>query len=496
MKRLWLLVFLVFVLLSAPLVAAARGPVFPDIGHRLPTIQFTDLVGKEHSLDWSSSERSTTIILFFEPRCADCFREMVFFDSVSRLAEGLNLEVFAIEGTGREPKELAGILAKIMSIFQLPPYIVVPDPSYELSTLFNVKRVPSTFLVERHGVVISRKEGFDDRHAVDLARKIERLLDVDKGKFSPALASLGVTGDQTEAYETAEQENRRAKDTHAFGTAPLTVGTKVEPFDYEDVTVGPRKWAPSEGEKKATVVFFWGSLCQPCIREMAYLEKLRTAAGPDALEVIAIEGTGLDIMRVNKEIANYKKFSFPISYPVAIDPEGKTGQHFGVKGTLPQTFLLGSDGEVLYHTDEFVEGGELRLAARIEAAMGLEEASLMAKVAQRQSSDEESSAGKPMPVPEDPAIRSEEFTARLVLAETLYRKWQYAAAVPHYLRCVELDSKSVLVKERLAQIYERQGELALAVEERQKILELEPGHLEATKSSEKLKKSLKQATTP
>lgn len=94
------------------------------------------------------------MIVFFGSRGADSFREFVFFDSVCRLARGLNLKVFAVEGNGQKPQEVKASISRFVDIFQEPAFTVVPDPSYALSTLLNVQRLPSTLLMETHGVVI------------------------------------------------------------------------------------------------------------------------------------------------------------------------------------------------------------------------------------------------------------------------------------------------------------------------------------------------------
>jgi len=47
----------------------------------------------------------------------------------------------------------------------------------------------------------------------------------------------------------------------------------------------------------------------------------------------------------------------------------------------------------------------------------------------------------------------------------------------------------VAVRERLGEIFQRQGELELALEQWEKVLQLEPGNTEAALRAEKLRKS-------
>lgn len=254
MTRTFLAALALLVLLR-PAEGSGQKMVTPNLGHHLPPLQIQDLAGITHRIDWTSPEPKAIVLLFFEPRGADSFRELVFFDSVSRLARGLNLEVFAVEGSGQKPQEVEASLSRFVYIFQKPAFTVVPDPSYALSTLLNVQRMPSTFLMETHGVVIGRKEDFDNLHAIDLARKIERLLAVKEGKFSPALAALGISNQEELAFERALEERRSAEDSGARYSNLLTAGAKVAPFEFLDIAGTRGTWSPAGREGKATVVF-------------------------------------------------------------------------------------------------------------------------------------------------------------------------------------------------------------------------------------------------
>jgi len=251
---------LAFLFLLTPPEGSCQEMAAPNLGHRLPALQFQDLAGMTHHIGWANPEPKAIVLLFFEPRSADSFRELVFFDTVCRLARGLNLEVFAIEGSGQKPQEVKAAISRFVNIFQAPAFTVVPDPTYALSTLLNVQRLPSTFLMETHGVVIGRKEGFDNLHAIDLARKMERLLVVKEGKFSPALAALGISSQEELAFERALEERRSAENSGALHSKLLTAGAKVAPFEFVDIAGAPwagrgkRRWS-SSGAPSASPAF-------------------------------------------------------------------------------------------------------------------------------------------------------------------------------------------------------------------------------------------------
>jgi peroxiredoxin len=92
-------------------------------------------------------------------------------------------------------------------------------------------------------------------------------------------------------------------------------------------------------EGKATVLSFWASWCEPCIKELPALERLHSILAPRGGRVVSI---GIDDSRENlaKVVSNQG-----ITFPVLLDESGLAKQRYQVKG-VPETFLLNSSNRI------------------------------------------------------------------------------------------------------------------------------------------------------
>ena len=174
---------------------------FPAVGNHLPVLELTDLKGNVHHLEWNLPPPKAAIIFFFDPRCADCLKEMVFLDHLFRRAEDFGLEAYAVEGSGLTASGSREAMQRYRQFYGEQAFPIIPDPDYKLSALFGIQRLPSTFILERHGVVLGRDESFEDWTAVDLTRRTEKLLKVEEGLFSFALRELGIDAEAEKGVE-------------------------------------------------------------------------------------------------------------------------------------------------------------------------------------------------------------------------------------------------------------------------------------------------------
>jgi peroxiredoxin len=116
----------------------------------------------------------------------------------------------------------------------------------------------------------------------------------------------------------------------------------------------------SELKGKPIVLNFWGSFCEPCVREMPLISAMSEEYKEQDLVVI---GVNLDEPKV---VVNSFLRNNPVNYPILLDPNGKVRDRFEVV-SYPTTFFINRDGEI---DDIYV--GELEqatLRTRIEQVL-------------------------------------------------------------------------------------------------------------------------------
>jgi thiol-disulfide isomerase/thioredoxin len=112
---------------------------------------------------------------------------------------------------------------------------------------------------------------------------------------------------------------------------------------------------------RGKVVFldFWASWCVPCLESLPAYEQMRSELDSDAFEIIAINvdeftEDGLDFLKKH-----------PVSYPVLADPDGEIGIPYSIR-TLPHSFLLNREGQIVASYRSFRTGDEQKLMKDIK----------------------------------------------------------------------------------------------------------------------------------
>lgn len=91
---------------------------------------------------------------------------------------------------------------------------------------------------------------------------------------------------------------------------------------------------------KIVMLNFWASWCVPCREEMPAMEKLYQEFKDKNFVILAVA-----VKDRKQDAVDFVK-ELKLTYPVALDPEGKVGQEYGAWG-LPATYLIGPKGEGL-----------------------------------------------------------------------------------------------------------------------------------------------------
>lgn len=447
-----------------------------------------DLGGAARTVTWGESSPPVTIVFFFDPQSPDSLLEMNFLDALYQRAHDFGLAAYAVEARGRQPAEVTRSLERYYAIYRTPAFPLLPDPAYRAGRTYGAERVPVTFVMESHGVILNRIEGFGPRGAVAIVRRVEQILQRERGYFSPALRESGIS-------ETEEQE-AEARRTAAVAARPgatvaraLGVGDHAPEFEFSDSTGRSGRWvwsaAPAQGPR---ILVFFGGLSLESIEALTWLDALARRGRDIGLEVLAVEAAGMDAAGVSEALEKYRRYNPDPSFPVVPDPGGELGRVFGPWERLPQTYLLAGNGEVVYRAEGFSEAEGEAVTNKVERAYLL--------------------AGRPFPRvrPEGavraPAIVEEEapsvrrrqslddrYRSAIVQGDAAFITWEFDIALSHYLAALEAQPKDVHALVRVAQLYERRGESGPALEYWQRVLAAWPDHAEAASRVRELRQA-------
>lgn len=135
--------------------------------------------------------------------------------------------------------------------------------------------------------------------------------------------------------------------------APTAIGKQVA-----DVTVrmadGKAVQLSQLYKDRTLVVVFWATWCLPCKLEMSELPSLRNEFSEDKVAFL-----GINVDKSEQTATAFLK-KHPQPVPVAFEPDGKLRAILGDSTLIPQTFIIGSDGEV---KDALVGWGTGRIEA-------------------------------------------------------------------------------------------------------------------------------------
>lgn len=224
------------------------------------------------------------------------------------------------------------------------------------------------------------------------------------------------------------------------------------------------------------IAFFWSGAAADAAADLAFFEKLRGRKGGKYLEIIAVEATGIGADLVTAVLADRGGPSVRAIRLVA-DPQRHLAGLFGAGEPLPQTFLIGTRGDVLYRADGLGPGVRQGLVEKITRAGRL--AGLGLPLSPDEVPRPAAADGSEAPSVARRLERDKELRFNLSRGDYFFSNGQYAQALVHYERYLELDPGYLHAVVRLAQGHDLLGNPARAREQWERVLAISPSHAEA-----------------
>jgi len=461
-------------LTAAPAVRAAA----PGVGSYAPPLELVDLGGKARSVTWGEGSPAATIVFFFDPQASGCLLEMSFLDALYNAGHDFGLAVYAVEARGRQPAEVTRSLERYCRVYRDPAFPLLADPAYRAGRTYGAERVPVAFIMESHGVILNRVEGYSFSDAVAIARRAEQLLWREKGSFSPVLRESGITEE-----EETKIEARIAAVVAARSNAPasraLGAGDRVPEFAFTDLAGRSGSWGWTDASPRVMrIVAFFGGLSRESVEELSWLDTLARRGREAGLEVLAVEASGLGVAELQAALEKYRRFNPDPTFPLIPDAGGKVVRIFGPWEKLPQTYLMAGDGTVVYHAEGFSAGEAEIMTGKTERAF------LLAGRPFPTVRSDGAAAGPASVEEEAPSIRKRQdlddrYRSAVVQGDAAFMAWEFDRALTNYLVALETQPRDLHALVRAAQIYERRGESGPALEYWRRVLAVRPEHAEA-----------------
>lgn len=119
------------------------------------------------------------------------------------------------------------------------------------------------------------------------------------------------------------------------GNGLVKVGHKVPDFRLANLSNEPIALEDYRGTP--LVINFWGTFCEPCIREIPSFQRQYEQWHDQGLEII-----GINLSEDSLTVSNYVR-KFNMTYPVVRDVARKTEKKYGLR-SYPTTFFVKPDG--------------------------------------------------------------------------------------------------------------------------------------------------------
>lgn len=132
----------------------------------------------------------------------------------------------------------------------------------------------------------------------------------------------------------------------------LAVGDSAPDFELIDLEGNKHRLSDYRGE--GVFLNFWGTWCEPCKREMPYMENQSQEFEDKGVNIVAINIKGSDL-----QVETFRD-NYDLTFPIAIDKTESVKEAYTIK-PLPTTFIINKDGKIEKIITREMSEDEIRL---------------------------------------------------------------------------------------------------------------------------------------
>ena len=141
-----------------------------EIGEKPPACTAT-VMASQQKFDVSDYKGKVVLLDFWATWCSPCKKSMPFFNSLQQEYQQKGLQIVAIN-VDENPDDTRTFLQ------QFPVnYVVVLDSEGDCPEKYQVKAMPSSYFIDRRGIIRQIHLGFRDRDKAEIRQLLEELLD-------------------------------------------------------------------------------------------------------------------------------------------------------------------------------------------------------------------------------------------------------------------------------------------------------------------------------
>jgi peroxiredoxin len=144
------------------------------------------------------------------------------------------------------------------------------------------------------------------------------------------------------------------------GGGPLPAGTRATDFTVRDTKGRTVRLSDYLG-KKAVLLDFWATYCEPCLGEMPYLEKLYEDNKDRGFVILALSMDGPETVA---EVPSFAARN-GLTFPVALDEDSHVASIYNPKSSAPFSVLIDKHGSVVRVREGYNPGDETLVAADV-----------------------------------------------------------------------------------------------------------------------------------